>query len=61
MDLVITLGVAALVLIGVLGAGVLILIKLGVLTHYALKPERPEGELGDYQIEASRESGEGKE
>ena len=37
--------------------GAVVLLKMGVLTKYALKPERPEDKLGDYGLDESREVG----
>jgi hypothetical protein len=46
---------AGLVLLALLGVGLLVLVKLGVIANYALKEESPEG--GDYSLEQSHESG----
>ncbi len=47
-------GIALLV---VLGVGALVLVKLGVLVHYAVKDDPPD--QGEYRLDASREPGEG--
>jgi hypothetical protein len=39
--------------------GAVVLLKLGVITHYAFKPERPEDKLGDYGLEESHEARDG--
>ena len=46
---------AGLVLLALMGVGVLVLIKLGVIASYALKEESPEG--GVYSLDQSREPG----
>jgi hypothetical protein len=46
-------GLLALVL--VLGGGVVVLLKLGVLTQYLFKEEEPD--QGDYDLDQSHESG----
>ena len=46
---------AGLVLLALMGVGVLVLIKLGVIASYALKEEPPEG--GVYSLDQSREPG----
>ena len=46
---------AGLVLLALMGVGILVLVKLGVIAGYALKEEPPEG--GVYSLEQSRESG----
>jgi hypothetical protein len=46
---------AGLGLLALLAAGILVLIKLGVIASYALKEEPPEG--GVYSLDQSRESG----
>lgn len=38
----------------VLGVGWLALVKLGVIVHYATKPDRPEDKTGDYGLDQSR-------
>jgi hypothetical protein len=48
--------VAAIVLLGVLGIGALVLVKLGVIARYALKEEPPD--QADYELDQSHESGE---
>jgi len=47
--------IAVLVLLLVLGGGALLLVKLGVITHYALKPDPPEP--GDFGLDQSRAPG----
>lgn len=42
-------------LLGALGVGALVLVKLGVFARYALKEEPPD--LGDYDLDQSREAG----
>jgi hypothetical protein len=49
--------IAAIVLVVVLGIGALVLVKLGVIVHYAAKDE-PQHE-GDYELDQSHEAGEG--
>jgi hypothetical protein len=39
-----------------LAIGALVLIKLGVIAHYALRDEAPD--QGDYELDQSREAGE---
>ena len=39
--------------------GAVVLLKIGVLSKYALQPERPEDKLGDHGLEESREVGKG--
>lgn len=46
---------AGLVLLALMGVGILVLVKLGVIARYALKEEPPEG--GVYSLDQSRESG----
>ena len=46
---------AGLVLLALIGVGILVLVKLGVIARYALKEEPPEG--GVYSLDQSRESG----
>jgi hypothetical protein len=49
--------IAAIVLVVVLGIGALVLVKLGVIVHYAVKDEpQPEG---NYELDQSREVDEG--
>jgi hypothetical protein len=48
--------VAVIVLLGLLGIGLLVLIKIGVLAKYAFKEEPPD--RGDYELDQSREAGE---
>ena len=58
MDLVCTplaLLAAAGSLLLVVGVGVVVLLKMGVITHYALKEEPPDE--GDYTLEQSHEVG----
>jgi hypothetical protein len=50
---------AALVLFAVAGIGVLVLIKLGVITRYAFKEEPPDG--GRYGLEQSKEAGDSQD
>jgi hypothetical protein len=42
-----------LILLALLGVGVLVLVKIGVIASYAVKEESPEG--GDYGLDQSRE------
>lgn len=53
----ICLGAIALLLVGGSVAGVLALVKLGVIARYALKKEPPE--QGDYGLDQSQEVDEG--
>jgi len=46
---------AGLILLALMGVGLLVLVKLGVIARYALKEEPPEG--GVYGLDQSRESG----
>jgi hypothetical protein len=46
--------VAALILAAVLGVGVIVLMKMGVIAKYAFK-EEPQDQ-GDYEIDQSREA-----
>ena len=46
---------AGLVLLALMAAGILVLVKLGVIASYALKEKPPEG--GVYSLDQSRESG----
>jgi len=46
---------AGLVLLALIGVGILVLVKLGVIARYALKEEPPE--RGVYSLDQSRESG----
>ena len=48
--------IAAIVLTAVLGVGLLVLIKLGVIANYALKQEPPDE--GEYSLDQSQEAGE---
>ena len=48
--------VAGLVLLVALGAGVLVLIKLGVIAQYAFKQEPPDN--GIYELDQSQEASE---
>jgi len=45
---------AGFVLLALMGVGILVLVKLGVITGYALKDEPPEG--GVYSLDQSREA-----
>jgi hypothetical protein len=54
MPLAILGGLLALAL--AVGAGIIVLIKLGVIGHYAFKEEEPD--LSDYGLDESHESGE---
>lgn len=47
--------IAAVVLVAVLGAGALVLIKLGVIAQYAVKDEPPDE--GVYGLDQSHEAG----
>jgi hypothetical protein len=49
--------IAIVVLVAVLGVGALVLVKLGVIAHYAVKDETPDE--GMYELDQSREAGEG--
>ena len=55
MEPILILLVAGCGLAVALAIGAVVLLKLGVITHYALKPERPEDKLGDYTLEESHE------
>ncbi len=55
MEIIFALLVAGCGLIVALTIGAVVLLKMGVLAKYALKPERPEDKLGDYGLEESRE------
>jgi hypothetical protein len=57
MTLLFTLLVAAIILVIALAIGVLVLVKLGVITRYALQKEPPD--QGDYELDQSHEAGEG--
>ena len=46
---------ALLTLVGALIVGVVVLLKLGVITKYALKEEPPD--TGDYDLDQSHEAG----
>ena len=46
---------AGLVLLALMGVGILVLVKLGVIARYALEEQPPEG--GVYSLDQSRESG----
>jgi len=61
VEILIVLLVAGCGLAVALTIGAVVLLKLGVLTGYALKPERPEDRLGDYGLEGSREVKDGAE
>jgi hypothetical protein len=56
MALLAILALVALGLVLFLGIGALVLIKLGVITHYAMKDEPTD--TGDYELDQSREVGE---
>jgi hypothetical protein len=56
MSIVGGLLVAAVVLALFLGVGALILVKLGVIAHYAIKDETPDE--GEYKLDQSHEAGE---
>jgi len=56
MTLLFTLLLAAIVLVVALAIGALVLVKLGVITRYALKEEPPDQE--DYELDQSHEAGE---
>jgi len=43
------------VLVVALAIGAVVLLKLGVVAHYLAKPENPQDELGDYDLNESRE------
>ena len=49
-----------LLLLALLGGG-LVLLKLGVLGHYALKPDEPKEEGGEYGLEQSHQIDDGAE
>jgi hypothetical protein len=53
---VFTLLAAGCCLVVALTIGAVVLLKLGVVAKYALKPERPEDKLGDYGLEESHEA-----
>jgi len=57
--MIVTLLVAGSILIVAIVVGLLVLIKLGVIAHYALKPEDPVDKLGDYGLDESHESDQG--
>jgi len=59
LDIVFALLVAGCGLAVALTIGAVVLLKMGVLAKYALRPGRPEDKLGDYGLEESREVGEG--
>lgn len=59
--MIVTLLVAGSILIVAVVVSWLVLVKLGVRVHYALKPEHPADKLGDYSLDASRESDKGTE
>jgi hypothetical protein len=44
---------AVIILVGVVAIGVVVLVKLGVIAHYAVKQEAPE--QGDYGLDQSHE------
>jgi hypothetical protein len=56
MSIVWGLLLAAVVLVVLLGIGALILLKLGVIAHYAVKDES--AQEGDYGLDQSHEVGE---
>ena len=55
METILILLAAGCGLVVALTIGAVVLLKLGVLTRYALRPERPEDKLGDYGLEESHE------
>jgi hypothetical protein len=57
--MIVTLLVAGSILIVAVVVGLLVLVKLGVIAQYALKPEDPVDKLGDYGLDESHET-EGK-
>ena len=57
MSIVGGLLIAAVALALVLGVGALVLVKLGVIAHYAVKDETPDE--GEYELDQSHEAGEG--
>jgi hypothetical protein len=59
--MIVTLLVAGSILIVAVVVGLLILVKLGVIAQYALKPEDPVDKLGDYGLDESHESDKGTE
>jgi len=59
LDIVFVLLVAGCGLAVALTIGAVVLLKMGVLAKYTLRPERPEDKLGDHGLEESREVGEG--
>ena len=56
MGLVLGIVLAAIGLAVILGIAALVLIKLGVITHYAFKDEP--SQTGDFGLDQSREAGE---
>ncbi|MFC2023840.1 hypothetical protein ACFLT5_03805 [Chloroflexota bacterium] len=54
--LLLILGLASLLLIGLFAGGALLLIRLGVIAHYSLKPEEPPGS-DDFSLDQSTEAG----
>ena len=59
MEIVFALLVGGCGLAVALTIGAVVLLKMGVLTKYAIEPERPEDKLGDYGLDSSREVGDG--
>ena len=59
MELILALLVGGCGLVIALTIGALVLLKLGVITKYALQPEHSEDGHGDYGLEESHEVGEG--
>ena len=55
MSVLLIVLLAGLALLALMGVGVLVLVKLGVIASYALKEEPPEG--GVYSLDQSREPG----
>ena len=50
------IAIAARVLIAAAGIGVMVLVRLGVITKYAFKQESPDN--GQYELDQSQEAGE---
>ena len=55
MSVLLIVLLAGLALLALMGVGVLVLVKLGVIASYALKEEPPEG--GVYSLDQSHEPG----
>ncbi len=55
MSMLMIVLLAGFVLLVLMAAGILVLVKLGVIAGYALKEDPPEG--GVYSLDQSRESG----